>query len=212
MPTISIDGLDNEMQARLPTELASQLRPLFKDVFWLGMKWHEYATLFGNKDNFELLHRTASYLFQIIDDTMWDDMLLHLSRLVGPVKSMGKANLTVRRIPDLIQDLELRGEIQGLVDSCQAHCTFVMEHRNRRLAHYDLEVATKNLEASLTGVSRLEMRRAVEALQSLMQKIYAHYANVHFDFDTSARNDNAESLVGALRRAERTGVSSFDVK
>lgn len=86
----------------------------------------------------------------------------------------------------------------------------VIEHRNRRLAHYDLEVATKNLEANLTGASRLEMRHAVEALQSLMQKIYAHYTNVHFDFDTSARNDNAESLIGALRRAERAGVSSFD--
>jgi len=86
------------MQERLPPELSSQFRPLFKDIFWLGMKWHEYATLFGEKSNFELLHRTASYFFQIIDDTMWDDMILHLSRLVGPEKSAGKEDLTVRRI------------------------------------------------------------------------------------------------------------------
>ena len=91
MPNIVIGGLDQEMQARLPTELSSQFLPLFKDIFWLGMKWHEYATLFGDKSNFELLHRTAGYLFQIIDDTMWDDMILHLSRLVGfyPVSADG---------------------------------------------------------------------------------------------------------------------------
>ncbi|WP_457009998.1 hypothetical protein [Luteimonas sp. A537] len=70
MPNIIIDGLDQEIQARLPADLAAQFRPLFKDIFWLGMKWHEYATLFGDKRNFELLHRTAGYLFQIVEDTM----------------------------------------------------------------------------------------------------------------------------------------------
>ena len=207
MPNIVIGGLDQEMQERLPADLSSQFRPLFKDIFWLGMKWREYATLFGDESNFELLHRTASYLFQIIDDTMWDDMILHLSRLFGPAKSMGKANLTVRRIPDLIQDASLRSEIQDLVDSCQAHCAFVADHRNKRLAHYDLEVATQNLEASLTGVSRMEMRRAVESLQSIMQKIYAHYTDVHFDFDPSLRTDNAESLIRALKRAECAAIA-----
>lgn len=207
MPNIVIGGLDQEMQERLPPELSSQFRPLFKDIFWLGMKWHEYATLFGEKSNFELLHRTASYLFQIIDDTMWDDMILHLSRLVGPGKTMGKENLTIRRIPELIQDSVLRGEIQALVDSCQLHCAFVTDHRNKRLAHYDLEVATQNLEAGLSGVSRVEMRRALESLQSIMQTIFAHYANVHFDFDPSLRTDNAEALIRALGRAERAAVA-----
>ncbi len=207
MPNIQIDGLDQEMQAHLPADLSLQFRPLFKDIFWLGMKWHEYETLFGDEGNFDLLHRTASYLFQIIDDTMWDDMILHLSRLVGPEKSLGKENLTVRRVPELIQDLSLKSEIQSLVDSCQAHCSFVTDHRNKRLAHYDLVVAVQNLEASLTGVSRTEMRLAVESLQSIMQKIYAHYANVHFEFDTSLRTDNAESLIRALERAERASVA-----
>ena len=207
MPNIIIGGLDKEMQEHLPQELSSQFLPLFKDIFWLGMKWHEYTTLFGEESNFELLHRTASYLFQIIDDTMWDDMILHLSRLVGPKKSMGKENLTIRRMPELIQDLVLRNEIQGLVDSCQLHCTFVTDHRNKRLAHYDLEVATQNMEARLTGVSRVKMRRAVESLQSIMQKIYAHYANVHFDFDTSLRTDNAEALIRALDRAEHAAIA-----
>ena len=203
MPNILMGGLDQEIQAQLPPELASQFRPLFKDIFWLGMKWREYATLFGDESNFYLLHRTASYLFQIIDDIMWDDMILHLSRLVGSAKSMGKENLTVRRIPELIQDAALKSEIQELVESCQAHCAFVAEHRNKRLAHYDLEIAIQNLEASLAGVSRMEMRRAVESLQSIMQKIYAHYTDRHFDFDSSLRSDNANSLIRALERADR---------
>ena len=207
MPNIIIDGLDQEIQARLPADLATQFRPLFKDIFWLGMKWHEYATLFGDKGNFELLHRTASYLFQIVEDTMWDDLILHVSRLIGPTKSMGKENLTVRRIPELIQDLGLKDEIQSLVDSCQAHCTFVSDHRNKRLAHYDLETAVQNLEANLTGVSRLQLRLAVESLQKIVQRIYAHYADTHFDFDTSLRTDNAESLLRALATAENAAVA-----
>ncbi|MGY0653083.1 AbiU2 domain-containing protein [Luteimonas sp. A537] len=133
--------------------------------------------------------------------------MLHVSRLTGPTKSMGKENLTVRRIPDLVQDFGLRNEIQNLVDSCQAHCTFVSDHRNKRLAHYDLETAVQNLEANLTGVSRLQLRLAVESLQEIVQKIYAHYANTHFDFDTSLRTDNAESLLRALAAAESKGVA-----
>ena len=120
---------------------------------------------------------------------------------------MGKENLTVRRIPKLIQDLALQSEIQSLVDACQTHCTFVSDHRNKRLAHYDLETAVQNLEANLAGVSRLQLELAVKSLQTIVQKIYAHYASTHFDFDTSLRTDNADSLLRALATAERAAVA-----
>lgn len=207
MPNIIIDGLDQKMQACLPEDLSAEFRPLFKDIFWLGMKWHEYATLFGNRSNFELLQRTAGYLFQIINDTMWDDLILHLSRLVGPTRSMGKENLTIRRMPELIQDPALKSEIERLIESCRSNCIFVTDHRNKRLAHHDLETAIQNLEANLTGVSRVQMRLAVESLQEIAQKIYAHYADAHFHFDTSLRTDNADSLLRALARAEHSAAA-----
>ena len=202
MPNIIIDGLDQKIQHHLPPGLATQFRPIFKDVFWLGMKWHEYSTLFGDRDNHDLLNRTAGYLFLIVQDTMWDDLLLHISRLVGPRKSAGKDNLTIQRLPELIPDAQLSGETKALVDSCVAHCSFVADHRMKRLAHYDLDTAIREREKDLTGVSRLQIRQAVEHLQTIVHKIYAHYADTHHVFDTSLHSGNADSLLHALRKSE----------
>lgn len=204
MPNIVIDGLDQKIQERLPADLAAQFRPLFKDIFWLGMKWHEYSVLFGDKANFELLNRSAGYLFLIIQDTMWDDLLLHISRLVGQKSTFGKANLTIQRIPDLIQDGNLQGRIAPLVSACIAHCIFVADHRNKRLAHYDLDTAMGEREQRLTGVSRLQIQQAVEILQEIVRSIYAHYADTHFVFDTNLQSGNADALVRALTIAERS--------
>lgn len=204
MPNIIIDGLDQKIQEQLPADLAVQFRPLFKDILWLGMKWHEYSVLFGNMANYELLNRTAGYLFLIVQDTMWDDLLLHISRLVGPRLSRGKENLTIRRIPDLIENQELHGKVSQSIESCVAHCSFVKDHRNKRLAHYDLETAVENREEHLTGVSRMQIRQAVEMLQEIIRVVYAHYADTHFVFDTNLSSGNADSLVHALMIAERS--------
>ena len=204
MPNIIIDGLDQKIQDELPADLAVQFRPLFKDIFWLGMKWHEYSVLFGSKESVDLLNRTAGYLFLIVQDTMWDDLLLHISRLVGAESSLGKQNLTIRRISGLIDSPDLREEISPLIDACIAHCSFVSDHRNKRLAHIDLQVAVGEREEHLTGVSRLQIRQAVEMLQEIIRLIYAHYADVHFVLDTNLRTGNADSLVQALTIAERS--------
>ena len=203
MPNIVITGLDEQIKSSLPGSLAEQFTPLFKDIFWLGAKWHEYDALFGSgKPTVDLLNRAAGYLFLIIQDTLWDDLLLHLSRLTGPEKTLSKDNLTIRRLPGLIPDSELRQKIDALVASCVDHCDFVKDHRNKRLAHHDLGMAVEGREKDLTGVSRAQIRQAVDQMRNIVGTVFEHYTDSTFIFGTEHMSQNADTLIAILRRAE----------
>ena len=205
MPNIVIDGVPEAIRADMPPDLAVQFLPLFQEVFWLGAKWTEYRTLYGSgKETVDLLNRTAGYLFLIVQDTLWDDLLLHISRLTGPVRTLGKDNLTIRRLPELIDNEELSRDVAQRIDSCVTQASYASDHRNKRLAHHDLAMAVSDGASELTGVSRLKIGQTVEALQDIIHVVYAHYTNTHFIFDTNLQSHNSDALIHALMQLERS--------
>lgn len=72
----------------MSAQLAEQFEPLFKEIMWLTAKWSEFLKLYAaDKETIDLLNRSAGYFFLIVQDTLWDDILLHLSRLSGPAQT-----------------------------------------------------------------------------------------------------------------------------
>jgi len=203
MANIVVDGVPEKIKANMPPDLAAQFLPLFQEVFWLGAKWTEYRILYGSgKDTVDLLNRTAGYLFLIVQDTLWDDLLLHIARLTGPIKSMGKDNLTVRRLPDLIDDQALRLDLSRRIESCLHQAAYVSDHRSKRLAHHDLAMALNDGAKELTGVSGVMIGQTVEALQDIIRVVYGHYTDTHFIFDTNLQSHNSDALIYALMQLE----------
>ena len=78
-------------------ELGSLYDALWQEVAGLHGKWSEYAALFGTRESrVDLLNQAAPYFFRIVQDSLWEDVLLHIARLTDPPKSAGKSNLTVQ--------------------------------------------------------------------------------------------------------------------
>ena len=89
-----------------------------------------------------LLDRTAAHFFGCLRKMLYEDAMLHLSRLTDPPKSNGgKRNLTVRLLPDLISDPVLKSSVEADIDTLVKSCEFARGLRNRRLAHNDLKTA-----------------------------------------------------------------------
>ena len=88
-------------------DMGPELGPLYNELsdelVWLHAKWKQYRQLFGySEERADLLNKASGYFFKIIQDALWDNIILHISRLTDPVKSAGKDNLTFLQLPDLI--------------------------------------------------------------------------------------------------------------
>jgi len=88
----------------LGPDLGHVYHALYNECAWLHIKWHQYLVLYGTKpERIDLLNRSAGLFFRIVQDTLWEDTLLHLARLTDRPTSMGKNNLSVQRLPSLIR-------------------------------------------------------------------------------------------------------------
>ena len=99
--------------------LGPRMGPVFSelrdDLAWLQVKWSEYRELFGTSpERIELLNRAAGLFFRVLQDSLWEDALLHLCRLTDPPVTRGRHNLTIRALPDLCADDGLRAELEGV--------------------------------------------------------------------------------------------------
>src|SRR5438270_3135411 len=97
---------------------------LWNECVSLHWKWEEYVALFGTTpERIDLLNRSAPSFFRVVQDTLWENILLHIARLTDPPQSVGKDNLTIRRLPALVHD-QIRSKVDVLLESCAKRSEF----------------------------------------------------------------------------------------
>jgi len=185
-----------QIKARHIEAMGCELGELFyllkRDIFQLYVQWNEYVDAFGtNEKRIDLLNRAAGGFARSIQDALWADVLLGLTRLTDPPMSVGKANLTVTRIPNLLED-DLRESIQQLVDVALEFTAFARDWRNRYFAHRDLQHAIDANAVPLEAASRLKVRQALEAIVAIMNRVEAHFE------DSTTLYSEARHLNGVL--------------
>jgi AbiU2 len=87
------------------TDLGTLYHALTNDVAWMHAKWDQYQQLYMHSpERITLLNSVAGAFFGIIQDTLFENVILHLARLIDPPQSMGKDNLTLRRLSAVISN------------------------------------------------------------------------------------------------------------
>src|SRR6266542_725941 len=132
-----MSGEQTEEEVR--QEYVRSMGPALGNVFFglrnecvlLHWKWQEFVVLFGTKpERIELLNEAAGSFFWIVQDTLWDDVLLRISRLTDPPRSAGKHTLSLQRLP-LLVPTTFRGQADILLQECLTKCNFARDWRNR---------------------------------------------------------------------------------
>jgi len=187
-------------------DLGAVYNVLYNDVSWLHAKWEQYRHLFAKSERrVELLNEAAGYLFRLIQDTLFEDVVLGLARLTDPIQTGRGAkqqdNLTLQRLPSLVADPALTREASALVQAALAACSAPRSWRNKRLAHRDLAVALATPGDPLPGISRADVEAALTAFRALLNRLERHYWNseVHYQMVLTNLGD-ADSLVHYLQR------------
>ncbi len=183
----------------LGPDLGPTFHRLMNECTWLHWKWGDYVALFGsNPERIELLNKAAGAFFRVVQDSLWEDVLLHISRLTDPPKSAGKDNLSITRLPTLVVP-ELRVEIDKLLSECLAASAFARDWRMRHIAHKDLALALELHGAEpLAHASRLLVREALDALARLLNAVESHYLKSELAFSLGAP-DGALALLYVIR-------------
>jgi AbiU2 len=172
----SADQVRAAKLAAMPASLGELHYALWNEVAWLHLKWKNFRALFGTSaKRVELLKQTAPAFFHHLQGVLWEDVLLHISRLTDPPESMGHANLTLRRLPSLITDPQLRARSESLVNFALEMSRFARDWRNRRLAHKELPPLDGGHPQPLVPTSRQHVEETLAAIREAMNLIELHY-------------------------------------
>lgn len=172
---------------------------LWNELSWLYLKWGEYVKLFGTKPSrIDLISRAAGHFFRIVQDSLWEDSLLHITRLTDHPESAGKKNLTIRRLPLLIDDHTLKEKVSRLVDVAVKKAEFCRDWRNRRIAHKDLGLALDAGVEPLKPASRAKIRESLNSISDVLNALSTHYMDSTTMFEGVGAPDDAVSLLYVL--------------
>ena len=189
----------------LGPDLGAVFHSLFEEVAWLHDKWREFRELFGTSpERINLLHEAASRFFGHVQDALWEDVLLHISRLTDSVSIGLKENLTIRRLPALIQEPAFCDEVTALVNLAVEKSGFARDWRNRRIAHRDLALALDSAPMELAAASRLLVGEALDALTVVICRVHEHYHDGSVDLAVPGGPGDALDLLRVLQ----AGLSS----
>lgn len=199
--------------------LGSLFNALWQEVAWLYRKWNEYVELYGNKPSrIDLLNKAAPSLFRIVQDSLWEDTLLHLARLTDPSNSSGKPNLTIRRLTELVNDERTSKHVSSLIEEALKATEFCRDWRNRRIAHRDLNLTLAQGAEPLKLASRRNITDALVSIANVLNAMTQHYTDSTTMFDTGTISGGAISLLyvidGGLnaekRRREKIRRGEYD--
>ena len=180
-------------------ELGDLYSALWQEIAWLHAKWEEYVCLFGTKESrVDLLNRAAPRFARIVQDTLLEDVLLHVARLTDPPKSVGKDNLTIQGRTALVSDPVTREEVTELIKAAKMATEFCRDWRNRHLAHRDLLLALNRGAQPLMEASRLHVWTALRSIVATLNAVSAHYMDTTSMFEVGTSPGGALNLLHVI--------------
>lgn len=191
---------------------------LWQEVAWLYHVWAEYVALFGTKESrVSLMNSAAPAFMRIVQDSIWEGVLLSIARLTDPPRSAGKDNLSVRSLGAAISDLSLKSRVDAATAAALSASEFCRDWRNRHIAHRDLALSLRKGGQPLEDATRLKVKGALAAIADVLNVVCRHYFGsttlFHIDVEIGGGPGGAMSLlylVDAGLRAEEAALKRIE--
>jgi AbiU2 len=193
-------------------KLGAVYHALWNEVAWLHAKWDLYRQLYARSpERIAFLNKVASHFIGVLQDTLYDDVLLHLSRLTDPPSSGKYDRLSLQALPERVPEVALASEVKGLIQAAKKACETARSSRNRRIAHTDLALALAGTFDPIP--SRSEIEAALNAVRAVLHRLEAHYWQSETGYQHFCpKGGDADSLVRYLLkgfRAEERRMERF---
>jgi HEPN superfamily AbiU2-like protein len=197
---LTADEVRAGYESKMGATLGVMFNRFYNECAGLHWKWDEYVVLFGTKESrVDLLNRVAPGFFRIVEDALWEDVLLHICRLTDDpdVGRRHRQTLSVRRLPTLVAS-EIQREVRRRVTSATKKCDFARDWRDRHIAHKDLQLALEKGTTPLAKASRRRVNDAINSITAVLQAVESHYCDTTTAYELGSPR-NAEALLYCLR-------------
>jgi hypothetical protein len=167
---------------RIPDEIRGICMGLCRDVAALHLKWDTYLGLFGSPDNAALLSDTAPAFFQIVAESLRNDIVHSICRLGDPSRALSPDNPSpatlVARCPDV-------PHIEELLTAFQAACGPVRRYRHRHLGHHDPGARIRPQSDLLPDVGRAEIDEILLLAGGILKAVHGYFSAGDPDFQSA---------------------------
>lgn len=191
----SADEIKRDNITAMGKQLGEQYSSLWQEAAFVSYKWAEYVELFGTKSSrIDLLNEAAGHLFGILQQQMWDDVLMHIARLTDPPATGKRQNLTLKNLPHLVDSAKLTTKITSLLRELDKETDFCREWRNKKIAHNDLEIALEEAKLHQNG-SRNNVSRSLQIIVETLNAVSEQYLNAETALDVFSPPGGAPDLL-----------------
>ena len=163
--------------------MKSEHQPLLNAIegefIQLRYRWALFCQLFDSgQDNVDLLNKSGSNVFQLLQKLIIDDAMMTLCRLSDPEKSMGHENASIRNLFKKLKD-NLSGETARKIDAklleLDAHMKNISTLRNKAISHKDLNHALA--VELLPRPAYDELEKSIETVKSILNALTSELLN-----------------------------------
>ena len=188
--------MSDELKRDYQEKLGEKFGAIFNGVSydWANglVRLNEYRALFGDPANIEFINTFSGPFMLDVQQVFWRDLLLHITRLTDPGESGGKQNITVRRLqdfrddlelrarfPDVCDDPELRTRVESLAATAAKSAESARDWRNRRISHSDLNLEIDPDAESLDPTTLASVQSVLDAVHAALDAISSAFMGVH---------------------------------
>ena len=172
------EALKREYQEKLGEDFGTVLYEVRNDWLTALVRLKEYRVLFSDHDALKLLNAAGGAFMWDVQQILWRDLLLHVTRLTDPATMGRHENLSVQALPPFCQRPQLQAEypelhavVQALVDTAVAGAAAPRDWRNRRISHADRGLAIDPDAESLAPTSLRQVQVALDAVHAVIHTI-----------------------------------------
>lgn len=170
------------------SEVGEEFHRLY--VYWLEalVQYKEYKVLFDDQDQIDMLNAIGPSFFRNVQNIMQDSLILHITRLTDPHES-GRNNmyksLSIRMLPDRLREGEgIRNRerfedhdwnkcLTELVNTAKTNAKFARHHRDKRIAHLDLDVVMSLPSAEpLQPINSEDIEKVLNSIYAVIRLVY----------------------------------------
>ncbi|MCY3965603.1 MAG: hypothetical protein OXG83_11240 [Acidobacteria bacterium] len=166
MPAAQTEYSESHYPNRASTPEFESVLALLKNE-WAHAEWtlQEFRGLFSDGERLAVLNGVAGPLMVLVQDVLWENLLLRVARLTDPVQTAGHHNLTFQQIPAFFTDQpEKHRELGDHVRAAVHAAEFARDWRNRRIGHRDLE---HSLDGQAKPLGKASLQRVDAALAAI---------------------------------------------
>lgn len=155
-------------------KLGAKYHALRYQVILAHMNWVMLIELTKSQERRSLLESTGRYFFVQAHSVFMNEVILGLSRLTDKAQQGAHDNLSLMALLADICDPCLKSRIKKLIEKAEAKIEPLKIHRDKRIAHFDLNVAI-DPNVTLPPIDDASVEEALAAVGKVLEQLRDEY-------------------------------------